>query len=639
MTTSTMKRYNHKVLILTLVLLLKASIGICLLVPDTKYLDATNGNDSNDGATPETAWKSLHKVSQTTFNPGDAILLKAGEVWSGQVFLKGSGTDGKPIRLDKYGEGANPVINGVGNEYTIFIYNQEYWEISHLEITNFDPQEEGMSLESWEAENKSVWADATSVMPKYDEERSKKSGILIEAEDFGVVHHLHFTNLEIHGVNGDISNKDNGGIFFKILGDEVPTYFDDVLIENCYVHDVDRTGISNKSTWMDRTLNENDNWVPSINWIVRNNTVERSGGNGMIIRVNDKALVENNLFKYCSIKWTGNAFFPFNCDDIIVQFNESCYTKYNEGDADAGGLDSDYRCKRSVFQYNYSHHNERGGILICCKGGVTRFNDGTIVRYNIFQDNEQHVFRVSGVPTNTYIYNNLIYTGEGNNNNDIIWHKSWSGYPDRTLYYNNIFYNDGSGNAYDLGSSTNNTFENNLFFGSWASNEPSDPKKISEDPLLVEAGSGVPEGFMISEGSPAIGTGKRMFAHPRKDFFGNHIPAEGPVDIGANQYNASMAIWDMEAESEQGFSRLVLYPNPTSDFLSLDCSNLNSAVKYLRIFNGRGKEILLTEVFDQGNDANGIIIKLSDYDLKTGIYYLGLGLEKGEEIVHPFVFY
>jgi len=634
-----MKRHNHKVLILTLVLLLKVSVGICFIMPDTKYIDASKGNDSSDGSTPETAWKTLSKVTRTTFHPGDKILLKAGEAWSGQVFLKGSGTEGNPISLDKYGEGPNPIINGTGGEYAVFIYNQEYWEISNLEITNFDPDEEGMDMESWEAENKSVWADATYVMDKYDEDRSKKSGILIEAEDFGVVHHLHFTNLEIHGINGDISNKDNGGIFFEIMGDEEPTYFDDVLIENCYVHDVDRTGISNKSSWMDRTLNTNDNWVPSKNWIFRNNTVERSGGNGMIIRVNDKALVENNLFKYCSIKWTGNAFFPFNCDDIIVQFNESCYTKYNEGDADAGGLDSDYRCKRSVFQYNYSHHNERGGILICCKGGVTRFNDGTIVRYNIFQDNEQHVFRVSGMPTNTYIYNNLIYTGEGNNNNDIIWHKSWSGYPDRTFYYNNIFYNNGSGNAYDLGSSTNNTFERNLFYGNMASSEPADPMKVTDDPLLADPFCGNIEGFVLTEGSPAIGTGKRMVNHPEKDFFGHPISADEPIDIGVSQYNASMAIWDYNADQKTDLSQVVIYPNPTSDQLSIDCSQVISAVKQIRLFNGRGVEIIIERETDSRGRSGHHKLKLSDYGISTGIYYLGIGLENGEEIIHPFVFY
>ena len=44
----------------------------------TYYVDANNGNDANSGTSPEQAWKSLTKVTATTFQPGDEILLKSG---------------------------------------------------------------------------------------------------------------------------------------------------------------------------------------------------------------------------------------------------------------------------------------------------------------------------------------------------------------------------------------------------------------------------------------------------------------------------------------------------------------------------------------------------------------------------------
>lgn len=42
----------------------------------TYYVDSTIGDDSNSGTSPETPWKSLDKVTATTFLPGDTILLK-----------------------------------------------------------------------------------------------------------------------------------------------------------------------------------------------------------------------------------------------------------------------------------------------------------------------------------------------------------------------------------------------------------------------------------------------------------------------------------------------------------------------------------------------------------------------------------
>jgi len=506
-------------------------------------MDATNGDDSQDGKTTETAWQSLDRLSAEEFGPGTTILFKSGEEWSGELTTKGSGDENNPIRLDRYGEGDKPVIHGNGGLYAIYLFNQEYWEISNLEITNFNASEEGVNLEAWEQNNIIYWSEADSIMPKYAEDRTRKCAILYEAEDYGVIHHLKFSNLKLHGINGDISSKDNGGIFLQIKGNTVPTYFDGLLVENCHIHDIDRSGVSNKSSWMDRTLHENINWVPSKNVVIRNNRFERTGANALIVRVSDSALIEHNLFTHCAIKQSGNSFYPFNCDNTLMQYNEACFTKYNEGDADAGGFDSDWRSKNCVIQYNYSHDNEYGALLVCNMGSGEGFNDGTIVRYNIFQNEGHHVIRVSGEPTNTTIHNNVIYTGPEISGIDIIWHKDWRGYPDNTFYYNNIFYNLGENNRYDFGESTNNLFDYNIFFGKPVENEPGDENKITSDPEFINPGSGkmgfaTLDGYKIKSGSPAINSGKRIPGHAAKDFWGNIIQEDQKPDRGAMEYKS-----------------------------------------------------------------------------------------------------
>lgn len=167
-------------------------------------------------------------------------------------------------------------------------------------------------------------------------------------------------------------------------------------------------------------------WFPSHNIVVRNSHFEEIGGNGMVIRVAEAPLVEHNLFIRNGTLTTGKASYPYNCDNALWQFNEACYTVYNEGDADASGFDSDYFCKNTIIQYNYSHDNEWGSLLVTSNGNISRaFNEGTIIRYNIFQSDKHHSIRVSGKPTNTYVYNNIMYFGEDQSYTDIIWHKSW----------------------------------------------------------------------------------------------------------------------------------------------------------------------------------------------------------------------
>ncbi|HEC41468.1 MAG TPA: right-handed parallel beta-helix repeat-containing protein [Bacteroides sp.] len=506
-----------------------------------RYLDASNGDDSRDGKTPETAWKSLEKVNSVEFGPGAEILFKSGEKWTGELTPLGSGQEDKLIRIDKYGEGEKPVIHGDGGLFTIYLFNQEYWEISNLEITNYNALEEGLDMEAWEQKNISYWVETDTIRPKYTEERTRKTAILVEAEDIGRVSHLHFSDLEIHGVNGTIIDKHNGGLFLRIKGDSLPTYFDGLLVENCHFHDLDNTGMANTSSWMTRSLTENTNWVPSKNVVIRNNRFERTAANALIVRVSDSALIEHNLFTHCAIKRSGNAFYPFNCDNTIMQYNEACFTKYNEGDGDAGGFDSDWRSKNCLIQYNYSHDNEYGALLVCCNGADDGFNDGTIVRYNIFQNEGHHVIRVSGKTTNTTIHNNVIYTGEGVSEIDIIWHKSWNGFPDNTSYYNNIFYNLGADNRYEFSKSTNNLFSHNIFYGKPVANEPVDENKIISDPMFIDPGSGGMgfssiEGYKINQGSPAINTGKIIPGNVGVDLWGNEITENQSTDRGVMEF-------------------------------------------------------------------------------------------------------
>ena len=103
----------------------------------TYYVDSTLGNDSNSGTIQSAPWQTLTKVDATTFQPGDQILFLCGDVWTGVLSPKGSGTSASPIVINSYGSGAQPLIQGNGvTGGAVSLANQSYWEINNLEVTN-----------------------------------------------------------------------------------------------------------------------------------------------------------------------------------------------------------------------------------------------------------------------------------------------------------------------------------------------------------------------------------------------------------------------------------------------------------------------------------------------------------------------
>lgn len=507
---------------------------------NTYYIDNVNGNDGYNGKSIDSAWKNISKVNSTIFSPGDKILFRSGGSWTNQLQPQGSGTINNPISIGKYGTGDLPKINGAGvANGTIYLNNQQYWEITDLEITNYNAAEEnGISLSVWEANNTSNYANV-DLPAQAVRNNTFKFGVLITANDIGAVKHIQLKNLLIHGVNGAISQanestKDNGGVGFIISGNVTPTWFDGVLMENCVIRDVDRTGVFNKSSWDNRTFTSNDNWTPSVNVIFRNNTFKNIGANALIVRVADRPLMEHNLFDYCAIKGSGNAAFNFNTDYAKWQYNECRFTKANQGDRDAGGLDSDYRTKNTIIQYNYIHDNDFGLLVT---GGAGNFNDNTQVKYNIIErdglkahpSHGKFVIKVAGGATNTVIYNNTIYVGSNQSAINVITHTEWSVWPKNTSYYNNVFYNEVSNGAVSLGSSSGNVFENNMI----RVNRLTKLDNIKTGDIKFVQVNTNPDGYKLKIGSGAINAGKVISGNGGKDYFGNSVSPVNPPNLGA----------------------------------------------------------------------------------------------------------
>jgi len=78
------------------------------------YISSSGGNDSEDGMSESSAWKSLDKVnaSMSVLQPGDRLLFKRGDVFFGSLNITKSGTIDRPITIGAYGSGARPLFTG-----------------------------------------------------------------------------------------------------------------------------------------------------------------------------------------------------------------------------------------------------------------------------------------------------------------------------------------------------------------------------------------------------------------------------------------------------------------------------------------------------------------------------------------------
>lgn len=394
----------------------------------TYYIDANTGNDNNSGLSPEDAFATLKNLNSVKLLPGTNILLKSGTKYRGPVEFVGSGTSPNPIIISSYGGEQKPLIEGLGVEkYAVKILNSNYLELSNIEITNTG-----------------------------NEREAGRRGVIIEAKDCKLSKNIILDNLFIHDVNGSLVKKDGGGsaILWQNQGSNIKTKFDSLIIQNCHIKDCTRNAINS------RGYTNRDNWYPSTNVIIRNNLIEGVPGDGIVPIGTDGTIIEYNVMRNCPDMMTvGDAaagIWPWSSDNTHIQFNE---VSGHKAKWDAQGFDSDWNCINTTIQYNYSHDNYGGFLLVCNNGAKynTPVNIGTkntIVQYNIsindgIRPYETHrswfspIMHISGPVENTLLFSNIFIIPEKQKteiDRTVVQMDNWGGpWPNKTFFYKNVF--------------------------------------------------------------------------------------------------------------------------------------------------------------------------------------------------------
>lgn len=522
----------------------------------TYYIDRDGGNDSNSGTDPKNAWSSLEKVNATTFRPGDKILFQKGDVWNGQLSPKGSGTKEAPIVIGDYGDAeARPMIQGnnwckdKGDDLenkifnaAVFFYNQQYWEITSLEVTNRIPGEN-------------------------PDDHIKKYGVLIMGKDAGTLEHMYCRNLYVHDVVshpiGQQAGIGRGGIIYIIRGNETPTKWNDIIVEDNIVGpNINHYGINFLSTWGSSRF-ANETGIPdseyagqrynSTNLVIRNNYCEDIGNAAICPSAYEDAVIEYNVSNGCNSGPNGNV--PVwweNGERTIAQFNEVYNSGASESKEDSQAFDADVNATLNYIQYNYTHDNPSGAFFECALG--TKYT--THIRYNISQNDGYGTNSYGGgaivtiggyssVPgCKMYVYNNDFYLSEGH---DSYITNNWDGITvdkNNYVFKNNVIYSDADSKGWH--PNLKGTAENNAYGGSDSHISRDDDKgavSITKDDFQAlgsgSVGSKSVEGYKLSSGSACKNAGAVIPDNGGRDYWGNAVSAADRPNIGADNSGAT----------------------------------------------------------------------------------------------------
>lgn len=84
----------------------------CFNANATIYYVSNSGNDTNNGTSTSTTWRTIAKVNSSTFSPGDYILFKSGDTWNERLNPPSSGSASNFIIFGSYDTGLKPLITG-----------------------------------------------------------------------------------------------------------------------------------------------------------------------------------------------------------------------------------------------------------------------------------------------------------------------------------------------------------------------------------------------------------------------------------------------------------------------------------------------------------------------------------------------
>lgn len=522
----------------------------------TYYFDGEGGNDSNSGLKELAPKRTLSALTQLAREASEEnpmrFLLRRGSEFSGLLQLTDyEVSEEKPLVIGAYGdeEDGMPVLTGAGNNtdtaYAVILVTQSNTRIYDLEIT--DPYAyqgiyvntvragatENVVIENCFVHDVNFFWDDRFDPNNPPSDPGDLDSICPEANSTGAGY-------------GRAYYRNYGGIIFynntsTMVG---ASWFENVYVRNCTVERVARTGIYMATRWSnapgvgygnnkfvdgsDKTDEYNDvkNGIgyfmhKNVNFV--GNRLDLIGGDGIILAGKDSFLEGNTCYRANYLGRTGRpvgsnaayqyfnaAVWVFDSDNVVFQNNEVAYTFLRNGAGDGEGFDIDNSSVNIYFQYNYAHHNEGGGLLLCnntagllrydAQGNVVSPNGQTeqllgewgnnYVRNNVFaynglaSDPSRSAFlTLARKVDDLYCYNNTVILGEIDGQRIINIEDVQA--IDGHYYANNLFYSAEPASArMNIGLLNSPVFEHNVYYNLSGAYSETDETPETFDPQI-----------------------------------------------------------------------------------------------------------------------------------------------------------
>ncbi len=375
----------------------------------TYYISSSDGNDSNNGLSSGSPWKSLDTIYlKQTFGPGDQILLRKGDAWEGQIRINAGGTAASPVLLSSYGSGPNPVIYGdshtakwiaVSAHAGLFTarvgygstFAQAYEGTTALTYLNVNTSCGGkgcnlsnpMDLNtymsaftpgSWGYSNSTLWVMTLDGMPPTTVRIFRSATIAVENSQY----------LTIQGLD---LRQSNTGI--DIAGSS------NVTIQENSLQDLLGIGIYLRGTG-----------GSDVNNLIENNTLTRTGNDALYVLEGTDNTFTGNTISHVTNQILGISVGGDGCG-IGLQQSTNTIVEHNSISSVRGSCFDYFYETGSAVRYNY--------CLQPGTGGAAPHGTGLSVYYNIF-DLAGHGSGINAVNTGSspnLIYNNTIYETAG----------------------------------------------------------------------------------------------------------------------------------------------------------------------------------------------------------------------------------
>lgn len=331
------------------------------IVSGASYYFSQMGSDTLGNGTIEQPWQSINKFNQIQLLPGDSALFRAGDQFTGRLYLDAS--DGglnergelvAPVKIGSYG-----AVGTATRARIVSPFNSEgflAFDAGGIELSNLDFVSGGFS------------------------ESSRKNGVDFLNDQAKTASRSHLNHIRVSNISAQGFGLNGVRIWaHNSLGYQDVQITDATAFGNgysgVYVGATQWHGQQHANVVIDRVVAHSNPGFQSVEMPYT--------GHGILLAQTNGGAIQNSV-AYDNGKEHGNAnigMLTYQSNAILIQGNLA-YGNRSVGPYDGGAFDIDGGATNCIVQYNRSYDNDGAGLLLAQFDGADPMANN-VFRYNL----------------------------------------------------------------------------------------------------------------------------------------------------------------------------------------------------------------------------------------------------------------